>query len=160
MNKLLLPLILISAVGLFAQLGRGAGMNRRCWDTELNLSTEQLSNLNELRNQCHTARIADQANVKRLRLELRQLMRAEQPDQEAINKTVGSISDHREAQEKQRVDHRLEVRRLLTPEQRVHFDTRPVAMGLRMKSGFGRGFGYGYASGMRGFGHRRVGHRY
>ena len=160
MLKRILPLLFMLAAVTFAQSGRGGGMGRLSWDSELNLTTQQLSQITKLRNQYQTARIGDQADVKRLRLELRQLMQAEQPDQKAIDKTVASISDHREALEKQWVNHRLEVRKLLTPEQRVLFDARPAGQGRGMGRGFGLGTGDHDGTGMRGYGRRGGGNRW
>ncbi|MCK4578425.1 MAG: Spy/CpxP family protein refolding chaperone [Candidatus Marinimicrobia bacterium] len=154
MKKVLLPIILLSAVSLFAQPQRGFGLARLSWDEGLNLTTEQLSKMSQLRNSYQAERINGEASLDISRLKLHQLMRADRTDQKAINATISSIADQRESLQKRWVEHRLEVRTLLTKEQRVLFDARPLGYGPGMNYGRGQGFGDGVGPGRRGRGYR------
>jgi len=78
--------------------------------------------------------------------ELKGLLIADNPNLGAVNAKLDEIGAVRLQMQKKRVAHELDVRKLLTPEQRVQFDRR-VLRGLdRMEGARGRGLG------MRGMG--------
>ena len=84
---------------------------------ELNLSENQRERIAEVRESHQRERIQSQADLKLARLELRKLMRAEDPDQDAIDDQIDRMSSIRAEMMKSRVGQRLEVREILTPEQ-------------------------------------------
>ena len=85
---------------------------------ELNLSENQKERIAEVRESHQRERIQTQADLRLARLELRKLMRAEDPNQDAIDDQIDRMSSIRAEMMKSRVDQRLEVREILTPEQR------------------------------------------
>lgn len=84
---------------------------------ELGLSEEQMSQLRALRFQAAKSGLRTRSEVRLKRLELEELMESEEPDQVAIEKTLREIADGQHALLKQRIERRLAMRRVLTPEQ-------------------------------------------
>jgi Spy/CpxP family protein refolding chaperone len=85
---------------------------------ELGLSDEQVSQLRTLRFEAAKAGLQAQTDVKLKRLELRELMRADEPNQAAIDKALRGLADAQYALMKNRIQHQLAMRQVLTPEQR------------------------------------------
>ncbi len=117
---------------------------------QLGLTEEQIEQLRALRSDAAKSGIRTRAELRIRRLELRELLQAEEPDRALIEKKVREISDARTAAQMQRIDHRLAFRSVLTPEQRAKM--RNLRRQFRQQRG-GRGFG----SGPRRFGPRRRG---
>ena len=59
-----------------------------------------------------------------LRIQQREQIRAERPNQRDINSTIENLAEQRKEIEKLRVEHLLSVRSILTDEQRQIFDAR------------------------------------
>ena len=137
-NKLLVATLLMTSV-VFAQPGHGFRAVHPGLDDQLKLTPQQVEQIQKLRTAFQTKAIDLQADLKKLQLELREQMRAERPSKRTIDATLDKIAAQRAALEKLRVGHRLDVRALLTDEQKQMFEARP----------FGRGRGMGYR------GHRR-----
>jgi septal ring factor EnvC (AmiA/AmiB activator) len=154
MVKRYLPLSLLLVTAVFAQPGRGVGLVPLSWENQLNLTTEQLGQINQLRNQYWAQRVQLQADLQKSQLELRVLMQAERPNQKAIDAALAKIANQRQTLNQIWVQHRLEVRALLTPEQRVLFDTRPLGIGPSFGRGYGRGLGACDGLGPHGYGRR------
>jgi Spy/CpxP family protein refolding chaperone len=119
----------------------------------LGLTDEQVSELKALRFEAAKSRIQTRSEVQLKRLELRELMQAEEPNLAAIDNTLRDLSDAQHATLKNHVEQRLAMRQILTPEQLKKMDGmkrrfRQHRMGQR---GFGRrgpqgrrgGFGFG-----------------
>jgi len=83
----------------------------------LGLSDEQASQLRAMHFESAKARIKTRAEMQLKRLELEELLRAEETDQAAIDKTLRALSDAQYTAMKDRVAHRLAFRQILTPEQ-------------------------------------------
>jgi Spy/CpxP family protein refolding chaperone len=85
---------------------------------ELNLSDDQKERIASVREEHQRERIQSQADLRLARLEFRKLTRAENPDQDAIEDQIDRMASIRAEMMKSRVGQRLEVREILTPEQR------------------------------------------
>lgn len=131
-NKLLVATLLMTTV-VMAQPGRGFGKARMGWDDQLKLTSQQVEQIQKSRTAFQTKAIDLRADLQKLRLELRGQLRADKPNKTAIDATLDKIAAQQAALEKLRVGHQLEVRALLTDEQKQIFDARP----------FGRGGGKG-----------------
>jgi Spy/CpxP family protein refolding chaperone len=83
----------------------------------LNLSKEQKSQIEKLRADFQKQQIAQRAKVQTAAVELRQLLRAEDPDKAAIEKKINELAQLRAQLQTARVNHLLNVRKILTPEQ-------------------------------------------
>lgn len=120
--------------GALGGTGPGAG---------LDLTAEQQQRLAKLRAE-HSAQMAEtRAALQVKRTELRALWLADSPDRQAILAKQAEMEPLRAKLRQARVDHRLVVHTLLTPEQRVRWADRP---------GRGRGMGPGCGQGGRGRG--------
>lgn len=123
---------------------------------ELGLTDEQMEDMREIRYNFEKTQIGLRAELKTSRLELRHLMMDEQPNQGEINKLVDKIADSQKKLLKQRVDKKLAMKEILTPEQFKKFikmrgEHRKMRMGDRRgdrphrRQGFGpRGEGPGF----------------
>lgn len=138
MTKLWIPLFLMTTAVVWAQPGRGMGFRGIGWDNMMNLTVAQQEQVTMLRSDYQKRRIDTQANLQKQRLVLRELMWAEKTNQKAIDAAIDKISAQENALQKLWVDHRLEVRTILTPGQRQLFDARPAGPGWG-----GRGAYYG-----------------
>ena len=96
----------------FAQLFRSHELREK-----LGLTNDQVTKLRDLRFDSAKGVVGARANLQTKRLELQQLMSAEKPDRGAIDRKIDEISEARSALMKNRVDHQLAVREILTPEQ-------------------------------------------
>ena len=83
----------------------------------LNLTEEQQKQWHELRIKHQKKQIQHQPKVQLVRLELQELMVADNPDKSAIKKKVKEISDLQYQGKLDKIDHLFEMRSVLTPEQ-------------------------------------------
>jgi len=128
-------LILMMSMSLFAQRGRGSG--GLGWDSELNLSPEQLQEITSLQQQLRTEKVDHRTEIQKLRVELDQATRQEKVNQKAVDKLLARIQEHELALEKLQINHRSQVRALLTPEQQIIFDQRGGYAGSMRGAGRG-----------------------
>ena len=84
---------------------------------ELGLTDEQMEDMREIRYNFEKTQIGLRAELKTSRLELRHLMMQEKPSQGEISKLVDRIADTQKRLLKQRVDKKLQMKEILTPEQ-------------------------------------------
>ena len=82
------------------------------------ITTEQAAKIRQQTSDFLKQQIRSRANIEVQRIDLRNLMAAENPDRAAIDKTLEQISALRLAQSKAGVDFHLAMRNTLTPEQR------------------------------------------
>ncbi|MBI4470009.1 MAG: Spy/CpxP family protein refolding chaperone [Acidobacteria bacterium] len=87
------------------------------WREKLGLNEEQEQRLRELELKTRKAAIQAGANLRSHRLELEQLLLAESPDRSAIDQKIKEMSEARSALMRNRIEHRLSLRGILTPEQ-------------------------------------------
>lgn len=95
---------------------RGEMMGQRLME-RLNLSDDQKNHIEKLRTDFQKQQIGQRAKVQTAAVELRQLLRAENPDKAAIEKKINEVSQLRAQLQTARVHHMLNVRKVLTPEQ-------------------------------------------
>ena len=99
---------------------RGMGMRERHMEMlrELDLSKEQREKMADLREKHERAAIRMRADLQTARLDLRRLMRADKADRMAIDRQIDRMAQMRADMQKARVGMMLDMRGLLTPEQR------------------------------------------
>jgi Spy/CpxP family protein refolding chaperone len=95
-----------------AMPGDGARLLR-----QLNLTDQQRKDIDNLRFDLQKKSIDQQAKLKTERLEVAQLFKADNPDQSAIQKEIGAISQLQAQRRILFVDHWFAVNKLLTPDQ-------------------------------------------
>lgn len=103
------------------------------------ITPEQETSIRELHLKLMGAIVPMQAHARELQAHLESLSVAEVPDMKAINTTIDQISQTRADIAKLRMKFRMDVRALLTPEQRVVFDSKACRMGQHMGPGEGPG---------------------
>jgi protein CpxP len=130
--------------------GRGQRMGRMT--QELGLSDAQVARLRDIREAHQRTAIRRRADAEVARLDLRTLMQASTVDRKALDAKVKELSDLEAAGLRDRVDTMLEMREVLTPEQREKWQSlRGEWMGdgwqgrggHRGRQGFGPGRGPG-----------------
>ncbi|GAB4343314.1 MAG: hypothetical protein Kow0037_31340 [Calditrichia bacterium] len=146
-------MILLLATMAFAQPQRGWQGAQKWQQGEKfyppvpNLTDEQKQKIDELRVP-HLRKMQDLRNqVMEKRARLHTLSTADKPNMGEINKVIDEIGKLRTQIMKERQAHRQQIRGLLTEEQRVIFDSRPMRMGKRGKGSRGHG---GFGPGSRG----------
>ena len=143
MIKQLIPLALASVSMEFAQPGRGFRATHMAREQQLNLTTEQQEQITKLRTAYQTQVIDLRADLQKFHLQRREQMGVDQPNRRAINGTVERIAAKRGELDKLEVNHSLDVRGLLTAEQRQLFDSRSFKRGLGAGRGQRRSRGFG-----------------
>ncbi len=97
---------------------------------ELGLSDAQKSQIHQALLDTRKKNIDVEAKLKLAGIELHELMRAEAPDQAKINVKIGEVSRLRETLMRNRIETRLAVQKILTPEQRKKMqELRPAMFG-------------------------------
>lgn len=115
--------IMFVSVESFGQRGmRGNQEGAQCVLPDL--TEEQETKINALRTERIASSTQHQAEMNELRARKRSLTLADNPDMNEVNSIIDQMADKRAQQMKARVQHRQEVRELLTPEQRVIFDSQ------------------------------------
>ena len=159
MKKLTLTLIAV-AIGLLLSVpvfafgpgsgtgeGRGFGYHREAGLSRLNLTDEQKTKIEDMR-------IAHQKEIRPIRekmfdkaVELRRVWLQPNPDKDKIVALQKEVRVLRNQMEDKATAQKLEIRKVLTPEQQDKL----------INSGWGRGAGFGPRGGMRGHGERGPG---
>ena len=114
-----------------------ASMQHRAMMEKLNLTDEQTKKFEDIHYQHQKKAITMRAEIESARLDLGRLMRADEPDRRAIEAQIDKVSQARVGLEKDRVGQMLEMRALLTPEQRKTW--REMHGGMGMPGGMHRG---------------------
>ena len=97
---------------------------------ELGLSDAQKSQIHQARLDTRKKNIDVEAKHKLASIELHELMRADAPDQAKINAKISEVSKLRETLMRNRIEARLAVQKILTPEQRKKMqELRPAMFG-------------------------------
>lgn len=155
-----LVFLAVAVSPVLAQRGRGYGPgggwgpgNGLCSDqaaSRLNLTAEQKAKIDELRvsHLKETKSLQDKMHIKRG--DLRLLWLEKSPDQEKIAATQKDIRSLRDQLEDKRTAYRLEVNKVLTPEQQVQLRSACPGGGFGpgQGKGAGRGPGHGPGGGM------------
>jgi len=87
--------------------------------TEVNLTDDQVSRLRQIVTNTEKANIETRAKMAVAGIDLRQLLMADKPDQDAVMKKVQQISDLRGQMMKTNVQALLEAKTVLSPEQQA-----------------------------------------
>jgi len=116
--SLLLTLVFLSAAAFAADPEGDAQQPRRGLPDELKLTTEQRTEMDQLRYQHEKGMIDLQAKLRKAELELEQLQREDDPNTKKIHAQIESIGALKTEMALKRSDHRLAMRTILTPEQR------------------------------------------
>jgi Spy/CpxP family protein refolding chaperone len=104
--------------------GRGGDMMRMRL-ASLDLSAEQGMRVREIRSNAQKEMIPKQAQVKVMRLEVRELIAVAEPNRGAIEAKVSQIAEAEKELHLLRINTLLQVRSLLTPEQLEKFLAAP-----------------------------------
>ena len=125
-------------------LGIGpAGRQAPCCETIPNLIPEQSAKLKELREQHDKEALPLKNELTAKRAELKNLWLQGNPDEAAIKVKQQEINDLRNQLQDKMTGHRLEVAKILTPEQRAQLQSARPGMGYRphAKRPGARGYG-------------------
>ena len=121
--------------------GRGAGLLHLVdiprVRAELNLTDEQVGRLHKLAVESEKSSIKTRADLQLRGIELRELLRAEKPERDAIMSKVQEISDLRGQMAKQHMETLLAAGDVLTPEQLKKVRSFMVNHGLAGRGGPG-----------------------
>lgn len=83
----------------------------------LDLTAEQKVEMEKLKLEHKLAGVDIRAEQAKLRLEIKEEMMKEEPSKKALEKLAKSIAANREKMQMMRIDHMLDVRKVLSPEQ-------------------------------------------
>jgi Spy/CpxP family protein refolding chaperone len=120
MKLKLILFVLLSFTLALSQGRRGGG--QMTWDESLNLTTEQMQQITELREAMQPAMQTMRQNTRTLEQELRQLTRSGDGDADRIAELEASIATNEAAMAALMEGHRTQIRNLLTPDQQLIFD--------------------------------------
>jgi Spy/CpxP family protein refolding chaperone len=112
--------------------------------TELGLTDQQAEKLRQVFVDSWKANTKSRADLQVRRMELRELLRGDKPEREAVMKKVQEISDLRAQLLRQHVDSLLAAKSVLTPEQQKKMRS------LMADRGFGRSERFQRRPGFRG----------
>jgi Spy/CpxP family protein refolding chaperone len=120
----------------------------------LNLTDQQTSGLRELAVETEKASVKTEADIEVRGIELRELLRADQPDHDAVVKKTEEVSALRGDLMKQRIEALLKAKSILTPEQqkriRTFIEERGAGGPAMMRPGAGFGMRPNERRGARG----------
>ncbi len=106
---------------------------------QLGLTEGQQEELRTLRTDAQKNRIQSQADMRIKRLEMAELMRADEPDRAAIERKLDEIAAARKTQFLAKLDHRNAMKEILTPEQLEKMKTLRKNSGRNFRRNRGRG---------------------
>ncbi|MGH9788081.1 MAG: Spy/CpxP family protein refolding chaperone [Candidatus Acidiferrales bacterium] len=86
---------------------------------ELGLTEEQQTKLRALHFETAKSGLQAHTNLALRRLELEELLEQDEPNQAELDKRIKALTDAQGAAFRQRIEHRMAFRRVLTPEQRT-----------------------------------------
>jgi Spy/CpxP family protein refolding chaperone len=156
---LVVALSLSTGAAMAQGWGRGSGYGpgsgpgygpRGAWGPGLNLTSEQNQKLQALQESFlkQTLPLRNEMQIKQF--DLRTLWAQSNPDQGKILAKQKEINALREQLQEKGIQNRLEIRKILTPEQQAQFGIYGPGYGMRggmMAGGFGPGRGMGYGTG-------------
>jgi len=126
--------------------GRGVGLKSGLVE-ELNLTSDQIKQMQESKLSMQKALIPLQSEVKLARLELQELLR-KGANKSTLDQKIDEISTIKAKIQKLHMAQRVEFRDMLTAEQKSKLEAMPLHMGKNGRGG-GRG-GHGHGTGFRG----------
>ena len=141
-KKLAAAFMIAAAVSFsFAQPGLGPGPNagpnarsmRQEMKAKLNLTEAQETQMQKLRFELEKKQTTVQSKIKLLRIDIKELFAAENPDRNAIEKKSKEVSDLQLQEKLNVLDHMFTVKGILTPEQQKIWKQHMKQMGPEMK---------------------------
>jgi Spy/CpxP family protein refolding chaperone len=102
------------------------------------LTDAQKDQMKKIRMEASKTMLPLQAQLEVKSAELKSLLISENPNIAAVNSKIDEIGSLRVQMQKKRVAQQLEIRKLLTPEQRLSFDERMLKGMERMEDGLRR----------------------
>lgn len=97
----------------------GGGMMFAGMAEELGLTEEQQTKLRALHFESAKSGLQAHTNLRLRQLELQELLEQDEPNQAELDKRIKALTDAQGAATRQRIEHRMAFRRVLTPEQRT-----------------------------------------
>ena len=158
---LIVAILTISSANALAQRGRGMkGMSmpgermqrfqQACTQMIPDLTEEQKTQIQELRVEQMKQMTTFRNQLMEKRARLRTLETQDKPDMNAINSVIEDMGEIRTNMQKNRAEHRQEVREILTDEQRVFYDNRMMHRRGKFSGRRGGAYpGHGMRPGMR-----------
>jgi Spy/CpxP family protein refolding chaperone len=132
----LIVAILVSATSLLAQeqpMKRPEGQPGGPMAERMKLSDDQRNQIQKIRTDFQKQQISQRSKLETSRLELRELMRADNPDKAAIEKKINEVSQLGAQSRIGSFNQMLAIRKVLTPEQQKMMRE---GMRMRMQRGF------------------------
>ena len=114
-----------------SQMGGHHGM--KCW--RASLTEEQSTKYAQLKLAFKQKVLPLKAKIKQAKIDLALLVGTDNPNQNAIDKKIDEIAKMKAEKMRLKTAHRIEVRKLLTPEQRVSFDMKLLKKASRDRKG-------------------------
>lgn len=111
------------------------------------LSESQKSSIDAIKLESEKKTIVYKADLKIKKAELDKLLLAENPSKKNIDAKIDEITKLKGDIKKERIDHRLKVRDVLTPEQRVDFDLKHKGKNFYKNSHYGNKKSQSYGKG-------------
>jgi Spy/CpxP family protein refolding chaperone len=108
---------------------------------QLKLTDDQVKKIAEIRDRHERSSIKLRADLETARLDMRKLISADEPDRKAIEMQIDRSSQIRAGLAKERMAGMLDMRAVLTPEQRKQWRDMHQGGGSWMRHGRGRGDG-------------------
>jgi len=148
---ILAALLISISTNVLAQRGQGGqgmgqGMERGSCMNIPDLTDAQKTSLEKLRASHQKEMLQFRNEMGELKAKLQTLRTAESPNMTEINATVDKITVLKNKQMKSREAHTQDVRKVLTPEQRVQFDLHQGGKGKGKGNCMGQGGGKGYGN--------------
>jgi len=122
--SVILCLTLVMASGSWAFGGKPQAERGKNYDRiakQLNLTKEQSEKCKASNEKLQASLKANREEVKQLAEQLKSELQLENPDRNKVHSLIKKISDQRTEMELKRMDSLLEMRKLLTPEQKAKF---------------------------------------
>ncbi len=116
---------------------------------QLNLTEEQQEKIQKMKLQHQKEMLALQTELKTKKLDLRAL-KTEKADSATINAKIDEIAEAQAAIQKKAFAHHMEIRNILTDEQKEIFDKMPHSCGMTLGVGF---MSHGHGSSCRSHSH-------
>jgi Spy/CpxP family protein refolding chaperone len=134
-----------------AGYGPGSGMGygpKGSWGPALNLTAEQNQKIQAMREGFFKETLTLRNEMQTKQLELRTLWAQTNPDQEKILAKQKEVNSLKAQMQEKGTRHRLEMRKILTPEQQAQIGAFGPGFGpgYGMRGGFGSGRGMGYGN--------------
>ena len=153
-TKMMIAMTVTATLVMAQGYGRAAG-NSNWWMDDLNLTVDQQKTITTMQTQFQKDQIKARSRLETAQVELRGLMTNPSENTKQIKATQAEINQIRTELQNAGVDHRVAIRKLLTPEQQILFDKRGgrgMGNGQGMRDGRGSGNmgGRGGSGGSRG----------